>query len=94
MALERFHPPYAFRLVPIFLSSGTRDTIADPDMIHAVEHSMNHHGFRNVRFASFEGAHEVYPAHTTEALRWFVAGPGPSATSTPKSDFEKFFKKP
>lgn len=94
MALERFHPPYAFRLVPIFLSSGTRDQIADPDMIHSVEHSMKSHGFRSVRFASYDGAHEVYPEHTTAALEWFVAGPAPAPSATPKSDFEKFFKKP
>lgn len=63
-------------------------------MIHFVEHSMKSHGFRSVRFASYDGAHEVYLEDTTAALEWFVAGPAPAATATPKSAFEGFFKKP
>lgn len=93
--LKRFTPPYAFKLLPIFLSSGATDTIASPEMVHYVERSMKNNGFRNVRFESYPGAHDVYPPHTTEALRWFLAGPASGATPTPKkSDFESFFKKP
>ncbi len=91
-AARRMTPPYAFKLVPIFLSSGTKDTIATPEMIQWVERSIKSNGFRKVRFESFEGAHDVYPPHTTEALRWFLetaAQTGP----TPKSGFDSFFKK-
>ncbi len=52
-AAKRINLPYAFKLVPIFLSSGTTDTIADP------ERSMKSNGFRNVRFESSQGAHDV-----------------------------------
>lgn len=94
-ASKRYTPPYAFRLLPIFLSSGATDTIATPEMVHYVEHSMKSNGFRNVRFASYPGAHEVYHPHTTEALQWFATGPASGASPPPKkSDFDRFFKKP
>ncbi len=93
--MKRSTPPYGFKLLPIFLSSGATDTIASPEMVRYVEHSMKNSGFRNVRFESYPGAHEVYPAHTTAALEWFVAGPANSAIPPPKkSDFDSFFKKP
>ena len=72
-AAKHMSPPYSYKLVPIFLSSGTTDTIADPEMIHWVERSMKSNGFRKVRFESYPGAHDVYPAHTTDALQWSMA---------------------
>lgn len=63
-------------------------------MIHWVERSMKSNGFRNVRFESYQGAHDVYPPHTTEALQWFVtAATSGGATPMPKSSFDSFFKK-
>jgi len=92
--LKRFNPLVAFKWVPIFLSSGTTDQIATTSMIQYVEKSMKFSGFRNVRFETYEGAHDVYPQHTTEALRWFIASSSGGASPSPHFDFDKFFKKP
>ena len=52
-------------------------------------------GFRKVRFESYQGAHDVYPEHTTEALQWFIEqSASVGASRTPKSGFDSFFKKP
>jgi predicted esterase len=95
-ALHRYRPPAAaFRNVPIFLSSGTKDTIATPQQHNYVEGSMKGSGFRQVRLESFPGAHDVYPVHTSEALKWFASeSAGPSATPRPTSSLDTFFKKP
>ncbi len=44
----------------------------------------------------FPGAHDVYPQHTSAALRWFTSEvPGAAAaTPTPKSALDNFFKNP
>ncbi len=79
----------------VFISSGKSDTIATPDSALAVKNSVQATGFRKVRLESFDGAHDVYQPHVTEALRWFLAQSSPtSATSgSSPSDFDKFFKK-
>jgi hypothetical protein len=56
--------------------------------------SIKCNGFRTFRFESYNCAHDVYPEHRTEALRWFASGLGSSATLRPKSDFDAFFKEP
>ena len=91
--LKRFLPPYSSTALPIFLSSGTSDTIASPEQIKAVEQSMKANGFGNVRLESCAGAHDVFPEHTTAALNCFTSTAAASATATPKSDFDNFFKK-
>ena len=95
-AAKTMSPPYAYKLVPIYLSGGSKDTIASPEMIEWVERSMKSDGFRHVRFESYDGAHDVFPPHTTEALQWFLTSASASANGTPapKSNFDRFFKKP
>ncbi len=61
----------AFQRVPIFLSSGTRDSTATPDATVRVKDSMRNMGFRYVRIESYPGGHDPYPPHTDLALAWF-----------------------
>ena len=78
----------------IFLSSGKSDTIATPAHHEYVKKSLQGTGFRKVRLESFDGAHDIYPPHITEALKWFVAqSTGAAPKPSPSSDFDKFFKK-
>jgi hypothetical protein len=95
VANGRSHP-IGFQQVPVFLSSGKKDTIATPAQHESVKTSLRGGGFYKVRLESHDGAHEVYPPHVNEALRWFMAqasttkaAPGSSSSS----DFDKFFKK-
>ena len=95
--LHTYRPPASqFRQVPIFLSSGTNDTIATPQHHDRVAQSMKGSGFRRVKIESFPGAHDVYPQHTSAALQWVLAESTgtPAATPTPKSALDSFFKKP
>ena len=98
VAYRKCAPPN-FLTAAVFLSSGKSDTIATPASHEAVKRSLQATGFRKVRLESFDGAHDVYQPHVTEALRWFVAQSSSQSASaavhqsTPSSDFEKFFKK-
>jgi pimeloyl-ACP methyl ester carboxylesterase len=62
-----------FLQTPIFISSGTNDSIAQPDRARSVADSLKGAGFRSVRLVTFSGGHAVKNAHTIEALRWFRA---------------------
>ena len=93
-ALQKEHPPFGpFVNVPIYLSSGTDDKIATPDQHQSVKTSMKATGFNKIRLETYKGGHDSYPAHTTEALNWFVAESSKSSPARPQSDFDKFFKK-
>ncbi len=76
--LRKGSPPQ-FLAVPIFLSSGTADTIATPAQTEEVKESMRRTGFRKVRLETHDGAHVVCQPHVGEALRWFVATSNPGA---------------
>lgn len=95
VANDKSHPP-RFQQVPVFLSSGKKDTIATPAQHESVKTSLRGGGFYKVRLESHEGAHEVYQPHVNEALRWFMAQASPAKAApggSPSSDFDKFFKK-
>lgn len=93
-SLQKDQPPFGmFVRVPIFLSSGTADTIATPEQHQNVMQSMKASGFLKVRLESYTGAHDPYPQHTTEALNWFMAESSQGSSTQRKSDFDKFFKK-
>ena len=78
----------------VFISSGKSDTIATPAQAATVKNSLQGTGFRKVRLESFDGAHDIYQAHISEALRWFMAqSPSNSGTPAATSDFDKFFRK-
>jgi hypothetical protein len=74
------HPGDGFKRVPIFLSSGTSDTIASPTQAAAVKQAMERSGFSNVRLESYAGGHRLDAAHLKRALNWFVQ-PGPKKRS-------------
>jgi hypothetical protein len=80
----------------VFLSSGKSDTIATPAQHEAVKRSLQGTGFRKVRLERFDGAHDIYQPHISEALKWFIAQSSPSSSTqsaSRSSDFDKFFKK-
>jgi predicted esterase len=88
--------PNGFQQVPVFLSSGKKDTIATPEQHENVKTSLRGGGFYKVRLESHDGAHDVYQPHVNEALRWFIAQASPAKPapgSSPSSNFDKFFKK-
>ena len=61
----------AFRNIPVFVSSGTNDTIAPLSSAREVAGSIRSSGFTQVRFGTFAGGHAVKKSHVIEALRWF-----------------------
>jgi hypothetical protein len=71
---QRFKPGHDFLRIPIFLSSGARDTMATLAQHQAVEKSMRRTGFENIRHTTHPGGHECPPAQVQEALRWFRKG--------------------
>jgi AMP-activated protein kinase-like protein len=79
----------------VFISSGKSDTIAKPERAVAVKNSVQATGFHKVRLETYDGAHDIYQPHITEALRWFLTQSSPNGSGAPKqpSDFDKFFKK-
>jgi len=94
-AAYRKSAPPNFLSAAVFLSSGKSDTIATPAHHESVKRSLQGTGFRAVRLEHFDGAHDIYQAHITEALKWFMAQSSGNATAnrSPSSDFDKFFKK-
>jgi hypothetical protein len=95
VAYRKSAPPN-FLSAAVFLSSGKSDTIATPAHHEYVKKSLQGTGFRKVRLESFDGAHDIYQPHISEALRWFIAQSASqsSGTTTSRStDFDKFFKK-
>jgi surfactin synthase thioesterase subunit len=75
---ELFHPPAQFKRVPMYLSNGTDDPIANPKHGAAVRDSMTRSGFVNVRLESYAGRHQFNQDELRAALRWFLqlAAPG------------------
>jgi predicted esterase len=94
VAYRKSAPPN-FLAAAVFLSSGKSDTIATPAQHEYVQASLRATGFQKVRLESFDGAHNIYQPHITEALFWFVAQ-SPKSSPAPRnsSDWDKFFKKP
>lgn len=71
VAYKTYQPPPGFLNIPIWLSSGTGDSIAPPFKSEHVRASLVNTGFKHVRVESFAGGHEVDPAQVRLALRWF-----------------------
>ncbi|MEO8043498.1 MAG: hypothetical protein ABI674_01215 [Spartobacteria bacterium] len=67
--------------MPIFLSAGTKDPTATPEVTDGAKHEMEHGGFRNLRFEHFDGGHQLYQPHLEAALTWFLAGGGKAGAS-------------
>jgi hypothetical protein len=61
----------AFKRIPVFLQSGTKDEVATPADHQDVATELKQAGFRNVRLESSPGAHDVDPRPLSTALDWF-----------------------
>ena len=70
-ALRWHKPSPGFLKVPIFLSSGARDTIATPADHERVAAEMAAHGFTTIRCERHDDGHVVNDSHLSIALRWF-----------------------
>jgi hypothetical protein len=68
-------PGPAFLDVPMFLSNGTRDPIADVQHGITTKQDMEQTGFRNVRLESYDGGHRLDTNHLRQALEWFRPPP-------------------
>jgi hypothetical protein len=71
LGVKMFQPPAHFRSIPIFLSNGSSDPIANPTHAAKVKASMDLNRFTRVRLETYEGGHRLYDEHVREALRWF-----------------------
>lgn len=68
-------PGNAFLDLPMFLSNGTRDPIADMSKGALVKQLMEQTGFRNVRLESYDGGHRLDTNQLRQALEWFRPPP-------------------
>jgi predicted esterase len=74
LGLQLYQPGERFKLVPIFLSNGTGDPIANPTHAATVAESMRRSGFQKLRLESYDGGHRQNNEHLIEALQWFRQG--------------------
>jgi hypothetical protein len=71
LGLQLYQPGERFKQVPMFLSNGTSDPIANPQHAATVAESMRRNGFQNIRLESYAGGHRQNLEHLTLALHWF-----------------------
>ena len=74
---QLFQPGNSFKGVPMFLSNGESDPIANPEQGAAVRDSMIRSGFTAVRLETYAGQHQLSQEHLREALRWFMRPTAP-----------------
>jgi predicted esterase len=70
-ALRWHRPGLGFMKVPIFLSSGARDTIATPADHERVAAEIAKRGFTTIRCERHDEGHVLNAPHLSLALRWF-----------------------
>lgn len=66
-----YQPGRGFLEVPVWLSSGTGDTVATPQAHDLVKASLERTGFKRVRLERFDGQHKLKMPEVRRALRWF-----------------------
>jgi hypothetical protein len=71
LGYQLYQPPPLFKNVPIFLSNGDADPIANPESGLAVKQAMERSGFKNVRPESYSGGHRLDSEQLRIALKWF-----------------------
>ncbi len=70
--LKEYRPNrLAFRKVPVYLSTGKRDTVSTVQAANKVRLSLGATGFREVRMETYDGAHVLHAGQIAEALGWF-----------------------
>ena len=71
LGLQLYQPGDRFKLVPIFLSNGSGDPIANPTQAATVAESMRRSGFQALRLESYDGGHRQNNEQLALALQWF-----------------------
>ncbi len=70
-AYKTYQPGRGFLEVPVWLSSGDRDTVATSQSHTLVKASLERTGFKRVRLEQFAGQHQLKMSEVRRALRWF-----------------------
>ena len=70
-AYKTYQPGPGFLEVPVWLSSGTGDTVATPQSHNLVKISLERTGFKRVRLEQFAGQHQLKMSEVRRALQWF-----------------------
>ncbi|MBU3666335.1 MAG: hypothetical protein FGM15_10745 [Chthoniobacterales bacterium] len=65
-------PDAAMRKVPVFMTAGDTDTIAIKEITEAARDAAKKERFRNVRYETFPGGHELSPSLFAASIDWFV----------------------
>jgi len=68
---KTYQPGRGFLEIPVWLSSGTGDTIAKPQSHDLVKASLERTGFQRVRLERFDGQHQLKMSEVRRALHWF-----------------------
>jgi predicted esterase len=71
LGYQLFRPGDQFKNVPLFLSNGTQDPIANPQHAAVVRASMELNGFKRIRSETYEGSHGLDESQLRLALQWF-----------------------
>jgi predicted esterase len=71
LGFQLFKPGESFKTVPLFLSNGTQDPIANPQHAAMVRASMEQNGFKRIRSETYDGSHGLDEAQLRLALQWF-----------------------
>lgn len=70
-AYRTYQPGSGLLEVPVWLSSGSGDTIATPQSHNLVRASLLRTGFKRVRLEQFAGSHQLKMSEVQRALKWF-----------------------
>jgi hypothetical protein len=70
-AYKTYQPGRGFLEVPVWLSSGSGDTVATPQSHNLVKASLERTGFKRVRLEQFDGQHQLKMSEVRRALQWF-----------------------
>ena len=68
---KTYQPGPGFLEVPVWLSSGSDDTVATPSSHNLVKLSLERTGFKRVRLERFDGQHQLKMSEVRRALQWF-----------------------
>jgi hypothetical protein len=68
---KTYQPGRGFLEVPVWISSGSGDTVATPQSHTLVRASLERTGFRRVRLEQFVGSHQLKTSEVRRALQWF-----------------------
>jgi hypothetical protein len=70
-AYKTYQPGKGLLEVPVWISSGDRDTVATPQSHTLVKASLERTGFKRVRVEQFAGQHQLKMSEVRRALQWF-----------------------